>query len=400
MKKYLSYVLAAMLAATACAPAQMEHTQSTARLAASTTVQFKYSGNHIFLPATVDGKTFAFVFDTAGAASLAPSVAKSLALPTVAKAQIYGAGSGIETMDVVRSKQASIGDARLDDGMFLVLPTDLGLMSPYPNLAFGGVLGREFFAHLVLTIDYANRTLTLTNPSAFRADPKAIVVPMTMRMGVFPNVDASVDGVTGTFDVDAGSGAGLSLTQSYADANGIVAKMPRTVNVTFARGIGGLMTGTAGRIRTFTIGGITFDRAIGTVVHATGGAFATPGLAGNIGADILRRFTVTIDAPGHALYLSKNDAFGQPFTFTRTGMFVDHASGAYVVADVAPDSPAQRAGIRAGDVLVAVDGKAASSLTVDQLKEFEVQPPGTVVHVNVLRAGRPLTFEMRLADLL
>jgi hypothetical protein len=47
---------------------------------------------------------------------------------------------------------------------------DLG--SPFEGLQFGGILGREFFRQLIVTIDYAHKTLTLTNPQVFRAEPQ------------------------------------------------------------------------------------------------------------------------------------------------------------------------------------------------------------------------------------
>jgi hypothetical protein len=398
--KYLAFILAAVLVTTACAPAQMQHMQATATVATSTAVQFKYASNHIFVPATVDGKKFAFVFDTAGAASLVPAAAKTLNLPTVAQAQITGGGNVAETLNVVRPQRAAIGDAAVDGGFFLVLPSDLEMVSPYPDIPLGGVLGREFFAKLVLTIDYAKQTLTLTNPDAFHADPNAAAMPMTMRMGVFPNVEGKVDGAAGTFDIDAGSSAGLAITESFATANGILAKMPRTVDVTIGRGVGGTISGKAGRVENFAIGPFAFDRPTATVIHATGGAFATPGLAGNVGAEVLRRFTVTIDAPGQTLYLTKNDRFGEPFTFTRTGLVFDRKSGSLVVLDVVPGSPAERAGVHKGDVLAAVDGKPASSLTTDQIKAYARQPVGTVVHFSMERGGKHLRFAMTLAEII
>jgi hypothetical protein len=363
-------------------------------------VPFKLSGNHIFVKAMVDGKDFAFVFDTAGAATLTPRARDSLRLSTIAQAQIVGAGNAPATLDIVRAKVASIGDARLEDGMFLVLSNDLGLVSPYPNVPLGGILGREFFASLVLTIDYANATLTLTNPSVFQAAPAAQALPMAMRQGVFPNVEASVDGATASFDIDAGSANGVMLTKAFADAHGIRGKMAKTVAVDAGHGVGGALGGVAGRVKTFSLGDASFDNPIAVVTDAKGGAFATPGLGGNIGYDILRRFTVTIDAPGRMLYLTRNAAFGEPFAFTRSGLFLNRDGGKIVVTLVSEGSPAQRAGVRPGDVLVKLDGKPVASLTADQLHAVSLQPAGTVVDAVLERDGRSVKVALTLRDLL
>jgi hypothetical protein len=261
-------------------------------------------------------------------------------------------------------------------------------------------LGREFFASLVLTIDYANATLTLTNPSVFEAAPGAQALPMTMRQGAFPNVEASVDGATGSFDIDAGSANGLLLTKAFSDAHGIRGEMTKTVAVDAGHGVGGALGGVAGRVSTFTLGDAKFDNPVAIVTDAKGGAFATPGLGGNIGYDVLHRFTLTIDVPGRMLYLTRNAAFGDPFAFTRSGLFLNRDGGKLVVTLVSANSPAQRAGVRAGDVLVALDGKPVNSLTADQLHAVSLQPAGTVVDAVLERDGKPVKVALTLRDLL
>ncbi len=303
-------------------------------------------------------------------------------------------------MGIVVPTVASLGDARLEKGYFLVLPAVIDLGSPFGGLPFGGILGREFFAQLIVTIDYAHKTLTLTNPQVFRAEPNATALPMILRGGVFPNVRAAVDGVEGSFDIDAGSPQALMLSERFANANGLVAKMPRTVEATPGRGAGGLMTGVAGRLDTLTLGSAVLADPVAYVIRATGGVFSAPDLDGNIGTDVLRRFTVTIDVPDKTLYLAKNDAFGAPFTFTRVGIATSHMAGATIVASVIPGSPAQQAGIERGDTLVAIAGRPVATLSGDQIKDYWTMPAGTTLHVAVSRAGKPLEFDLTLRDLL
>lgn len=59
------------------------------------------------------------------------------------------------------------------------------------------------------------------------------------------------------------------------------------------------------------------------------------------------------------------------------------------IAAVAPGSPADSAGIMAGDTLVAIDGH--SVLTADGADRFLNAPPGVPVRITVRRAGRDLT---------
>lgn len=65
----------------------------------------------------------------------------------------------------------------------------------------------------------------------------------------------------------------------------------------------------------------------------------------------------------------------------------------YVLAPM-PGAPAFRAGIRPGDVIVAVDGKTAQGLSSSEVADMLKGPKGTVVHITMKRVGYadPLNF--------
>jgi S1-C subfamily serine protease len=64
-------------------------------------------------------------------------------------------------------------------------------------------------------------------------------------------------------------------------------------------------------------------------------------------------------------------------------------------SDVRPGSPAAKAGLRAGDILVQFGGKPIHNLYdfTDALRRSKV---GEVVEVKVLRDGRPITAKVKL----
>src|SRR5260370_39994604 len=59
-----------------------------------------------------------------------------------------------------------------------------------------------------------------------------------------------------------------------------------------------------------------------------------------------------------------------------------------------PGSPADKDGIRPGDIIQSVDGKPTDGLTTPEVADLLKGPKGTVVHVNMVREGysQPLTF--------
>jgi carboxyl-terminal processing protease len=70
------------------------------------------------------------------------------------------------------------------------------------------------------------------------------------------------------------------------------------------------------------------------------------------------------------------------------------------IVNTLPGSPAERAGLKPGDILLEVDGKDVAALPLMRIVELVRGPPGTQVHLRVLRHGhaQPLDFTIARAD--
>jgi len=69
-----------------------------------------------------------------------------------------------------------------------------------------------------------------------------------------------------------------------------------------------------------------------------------------------------------------------------------------LVGDVSANSPAERAGIQKGDIIMDVNGKPVSD--PNQLRmSISMMEPGSTVKVNVLRDGKPAQFTVKLDEL-
>jgi carboxyl-terminal processing protease len=75
--------------------------------------------------------------------------------------------------------------------------------------------------------------------------------------------------------------------------------------------------------------------------------------------------------------------------FVGLGVELKAASDGLLVVHVIPGSPAERAGIRAGDHLVGVGGRSIGGMTVDQASQLLQGPAGSVATLAVLRAPSP-----------
>ena len=86
-------------------------------------------------------------------------------------------------------------------------------------------------------------------------------------------------------------------------------------------------------------------------------------------------------------YLSPKEyrEFNEPPSFTGIGVVVSPEHRGLAIARVFDTSPAKRAGLQAGEVIVAVNGRKLAGLSADAATSLIKGPPGTEVALGILR---------------
>jgi hypothetical protein len=91
----------------------------------------------------------------------------------------------------------------------------------------------------------------------------------------------------------------------FADAHDFRKRYPQSVVMTSGWGVGGAVKSQIARGAQLQIGNLIFDQLPVEVSLNKKGASADPHEAGNIGAGLLKRYTVTFDYPGKRSGFSK-----------------------------------------------------------------------------------------------
>jgi C-terminal processing protease CtpA/Prc len=149
-----------------------------------------------------------------------------------------------------------------------------------------------------------------------------------------------------------------------------------------------------------SLGPYEWDDPIVVLSGATTGAFASEELAGNIGNRVLERFRVTLDYAGRRVFLEPGARYRERDHLTRCGARFVRLGDRVVVADVLEGSVAERAGVLAGDELLALDGRAAATLDLPELvARLDDGEPESSVRMTLRRDGRDLRVRFRLREL-
>jgi serine protease Do len=129
---------------------------------------------------------------------------------------------------------------------------------------------------------------------------------------------------------------------------------------------------------------------INTFIISETGSFAGAGFA--IPSDIAKNTVQQLIAHGKVdhgyLGITLNDVTPDNAKFFK----LQDASGT-IVAQVTPDSPAGRAGLKQGDVIVGLNGHHIIDSSALQVQVSEIQP-GTHIQVGIMRNGQPSTVDV------
>lgn len=354
---------------------------------------------HVFIEATVgDSAPALFVLDTGASINvLTPEAAKTLNVQTQGELKATGVGEEQPSVSLTKVPMLHVGPAKLADQNFAIIPLpSLTATINGETREAVGLLGYDFFRRLVVTIDYHNERVTI-EPHRECSAPSATAVPLFLDGDRIPKLRAKLNGVEVLWDVDVGASTPLSISPSVAEQLGL----PESRGALYVRGGG---VGGVSRERVFIfdrleIGPHRLSDPLAGVSEQKAGAFAEPGFAGNLGYPTLRNFTPKFDYECRVLELPKSEVFGTPELADRAGIiWRKQDDGSWRVLHVVPTSPGERAGLQAGDLLLALEGESLEALTRERFWELHAQPAGTMLKMRVKRGDKPVNARVRLAD--
>jgi hypothetical protein len=366
-------------------------------------IPIEMNGNHVLLQGRVNGSApLWFTLDTGAASSVVNMRrARELGLQLTGNGRAQGAGGLAES---ARLSNVTFSLPGVEIKNLSVMAIALDSIEATAGRSMDVIIGAELFQRYVVEVDYASRLITLYDPKQYKYEGTGESLPLKFAYN-HPYVTGRVDvpglePIEGDFVIDAGSGFGLTFTPQFAREHVLREKMPKTIQ-TKARGVGGEFSLTIGRVETLELGRFKLKEPT-TAVPQTSGFIAREGAAGNIGGLVLRRFKVIFDYPHSRMILEPNKGFNEPFEFDMSGVALISESPDFKLIKVnriIEGSPAKEIGLKAGDVILEVDGRAASEYTLHALREM-FKKEGKTYSLKVRRGDESLQFKLKTRRLI
>ena len=271
-------------------------------------VPFLLTNDHIVISAMIKGQgPFSFLLDSgANANIISGDVAHQLQLPLGAPTAVNGFGADQTAVPQTQPVPLSINGTSQPDQSYIILDSALHVVKTAQPVQ--GVLGLQLLQGQVVFIDFANGILKSISPqtprSAWPNFAGQVALPITLGDTGIATVPVTVNGVTGNFQVDTGSNAGLILYSQFATAHADVFAQQAPSGVIEHPQLGGAV-----QMRTIDSAHVTLGSLSGSVPAVLITASTPPSvlgkdIAGNLGVAVLKQFEVVIDYADKLLVLT------------------------------------------------------------------------------------------------
>lgn len=410
-------------------------------------IRFQLINNLIIIPVEVNGVTLSFLLDTGVSKPIIfnfLNVSDTLKIKNTESIFLRGLGEG-EQVEALKSSNniLKIGDAiKLNQELYAIYDANLNLA---PKLGFPvhGIIGSTIFSDLIVEINYSKKYLQLTEPSLYRYKKCTNCETFNLEFHnskPYINTEVTIENnkIPVKLLIDSGSSDVLWLFEN--DSLGIKSNN-KFFNDFLGHGLSGSIYGKRSTIDVLHLKRFVLKNANVAYPDSTSILFAKmiKDRNGSLSGNILKRFNLIFDYQKSIVTFKKNANFKDHFTYNKSGIELAHdgvrfvkevadkgfkdksklvnndlASNsttiasdthykmslkpAYTIVELRKDSPAEKAGLHIGDIILGINNKATYQFTLQQIIQHFHEEAGKRIRLKVDRNGKELTFNFNLEN--
>ena len=405
-------------------------------------VNFKLINNLIIIPLEVNGAKLSFILDSGVSKPILFNVSDqdSIQLRNVSEITIRGLGDG----DPIKALSSKDNFFKLEEIrnfnqlLYVVLDKDMNF-SPTLGIPIHGIIGYDLFRDFVVEINYGSEYIKFHDPKFYKGkeNSKSQTLPLFIRRN-----KAYIDGNIGLNEVndvpvklliDTGSSDAVWLFRDEEKGLGIP---DQNYQDFLGQGLNGSIYGKRTKVNRINLGEFALKDAKAAFPDME--TFSTSVVTGNrngsIGGAILKRFNIIFNYPTKEITLKKNAHFKAPFQYNMCGLQLQHNGVRYIagriadrtgvvfnnersfgdvqilmqnqtrlslvpeiiVSGIRAGSPAEEAGLKEGDIILAVNGKRIHSYKLQEVMKMLNEKEGKRIKVLIERYNQDLLFSFVL----
>lgn len=407
-------------------------------------VHFQLINNLIVIPLEINDAKLNFILDTGVSKPILFNLSDqdSIELKNVTEMTINGLGAGdpIKALNsngnVFKLKKISNHNQQL----FVVLDKDINF-SPTLGIPIHGIIGFELFRDFVVDINYSNKSIKFIDPKHYEgvSNKKGKTLPLSII-----DRKAYIDGEV-SFEDQENVPVKLLVDTGSSDAVWLFQDLEKGINVPdenyvdyLGKGLNGNIFGKRTKVNSVKIGDFVLNNAKAAFpdMYSFSSIKDLGDRNGTVGGEILRRFNIVFNYAANKVTLRKNGYFKAPFRFNMSGLEIQHNGVRYIaeritdsrgvvrnderafgdvqilmenrtrlslvpeiiVSGIRAGSPAEEAGLREGDVILAVNGKRIHRYKLQEVMHMINEKEGKRVRLLIERFNKDLLFSFTLQD--
>lgn len=390
-------ILSLLLLFTSHLKAQEEFVPPPAKLL--TSFRFKLlTGGIITLKAQVGTykDTLNFILDTgSGGISLDSLTAERLKIKTDISDRTIRGIAGIKQVSFAYNMKLFLPNLVVDSLNFHINDYDV-LTSSYGE-KIDGIIGYSFLSRYIVKIDYDSSRIFVYSKGTFKYNRGGFMIrPILVNIPVISTAVKDETEVLNRYYFDTGAGMCLLLSSDFVKDSSFINRK-RKWFATQAEGLGGKAPMLQGVVKSMKLGPYKFRNVPAFIFEDEYNVTSYPFLGGLIGNDLLRRFNLVINYERRELHLTPNSHLREPFDYSYTGLGLYVIEGEIRVIDVMPGSPAEAAGFKPGDIVMAIENNFTNNI---QAYKSLLQTTGGKLKVLVLREDGPTQLTLKVKSIL
>ncbi|MEZ4792038.1 MAG: aspartyl protease family protein [Gelidibacter sp.] len=407
-------------------------------------IHFRLINNLIVIPVEVNGVKLSFLLDSGVSKPILFNIINlSDSLQINHLETVYLRGLGAEgTIEALKSKGniLKIGKAiNVNQEVYVVFDEGINF-TPRLGIPIHGIIGYDVFKDFIVEINYSSKSMKLHKPSAYRYRKckKCRTFELTLSHNK-PYIDGMVeiDSVPIPVKLLIDSGGSDALWLFEDDEKGIMPIGDKYFEDYLGKGLSGSVYGKRSKIKSFSLQDFKFEDVNVAFPDSSSISIARKfkDRSGSISGELLRRFNIIFDYGNGKVTFKKNSNFKAPFHYNKSGIVLEqngirlvkevndrffynkdeNTSGAdrivvqtsyklavkpaFTVVELRKGSPAEKAGVLLGDIILTVNNKDTANLKMQDITDMFSKEDGKLIRIRLERKGKVLNYEFRLEKL-